>query len=133
MIDRYGFISFVTIIFPPTAPTKQTTEPTDRSIFPPVRIQNNIPVARINTYAFCTIRLLTFWGRSIFPPVFTVNRMITSANTITIVYFFNTSENLILFSMAYSPLLDFRIRDMMFSWVASCPLTSPTIFPSFMI
>ena len=37
------------IILPPTAPTKQTTEPTERSILPPVRIQNSMPVARMNT------------------------------------------------------------------------------------
>ena len=40
------------IILPPTAATKHTTEPTERSMLPPVRIQNSIPVARINTYAF---------------------------------------------------------------------------------
>jgi len=34
---------------PAKAPTKATTEPTERSMFPPVRIQSNIPVARITT------------------------------------------------------------------------------------
>ena len=59
-IVRYGFILLRTIILPPTAATKHTTEPTERSILPPVRIQNNIPVARINTYAFWATRLFTF-------------------------------------------------------------------------
>ncbi len=37
---------------PAKAPISATTEPTERSILPPVRIQHNIPVARIATYAF---------------------------------------------------------------------------------
>ena len=34
---------------PARAPTRATTEPTDKSMLPPVRIQRSIPVARIAT------------------------------------------------------------------------------------
>ena len=36
-------------------PTKQTNEPQERTILPPVNIHINIPVARTYTYAFCVI------------------------------------------------------------------------------
>ena len=99
IIVRYGFILLRTIILPPTAATKHTTEPTDRSMLPPVKIQNSIPVARINTYAFWATRLFTFCGRSITPFVFTENMITTNTRTMTMVYFFNISEKLIFFSI----------------------------------
>ena len=34
---------------PASAPTRATTEPTDKSMLPPVRIHKSIPVARIAT------------------------------------------------------------------------------------
>ena len=37
------------IMTAPIPPVKQTTEPTARSIFPPVRMQSSIPAARTNT------------------------------------------------------------------------------------
>ena len=37
------------IIVQPTAAVKQTTEPTDRSMLPPVRMHSSMPVARTNT------------------------------------------------------------------------------------
>ena len=33
----------------PTAPVKHTTEPTERSMLPPVRIHRSMPVARMKT------------------------------------------------------------------------------------
>ena len=42
-------ISFVTMQIPPIAPTKQTKEPQDKSILPPVSMHISIPVARIYT------------------------------------------------------------------------------------
>ncbi len=52
IIDTTKFNPFVSIIVAPMEPTKQTTEPMDKSILPPVKIQNNIPDASTNTYAF---------------------------------------------------------------------------------
>ena len=115
----------------PTAPTKHTTEPTDRSMFPPVRMQSSIPVARTNTYAFCAIRLLMFWGRRIFPSVCQAKKAVTRISTRIIVYFFTNSITFVLL-IVYSPLLDFRMQDMMTSCVASSWDNSPTIRPSFM-
>ena len=37
------------IITAPTVPAKQTTEPTDRSMLPPVRMHISMPVASTNT------------------------------------------------------------------------------------
>ena len=56
-ITKFMFLSRTT---PPTAPTKHTTEPTARSMLPPVRIQSSIPVARTKTYAFWDKRLFMF-------------------------------------------------------------------------
>ena len=115
----------------PIAPTKQTTEPTERSILPPVRIQSSIPVARINTYAFCEIRLLTFMGSRIAPPVLHAKNAVTTIKTMIMVYFFMKSKDFALFIpfLLYFPAL--RICDMMISCVASLPSSSPTILPSF--
>ena len=130
MILTYTLNPLFTIKVAPIAPTKQTIEPTLRSILPPVRIHNNIPVARINTYAFCAIKLLTFCGSNILPPVFHVKNKVTRISTITIVYFLKNTK---VFSLpiTYSPSPDFRMCDMIFSCVASFASNSPTIFPAF--
>ena len=86
------------------APTKHTTEPTERSILPPVRIANNIPVARTYTYAFCAIRLAMFCGINNLPPVDTEKNMITSTRARIIVYFFIKSATFA-FSIVTSPFL----------------------------
>ena len=44
----YQFLPPV-MITQPTAAVKQTTEPTDRSMLPPVRMHSSIPDARTNT------------------------------------------------------------------------------------
>ena len=107
-MDTHTFTPLFSISVAPTAPTKQTIEPTERSMLPPVRIHNNIPVASTNTYAFCAIKLLMFCGSNIFPPVFHAKNAVTSSNTIIIVYFFTNSIIVSLF-IVYSPLLDFRM------------------------
>ena len=71
----------------------------DKKYWVHVKIQNSIPVARINTYAFWATRLFTFCGRSITPFVFTENMITTNTRTMTMVYFFNISEKLIFFSI----------------------------------
>ena len=128
-----GFIPLLSINVAPTAPAKQTTEPTERSMLPPVKIHNNIPVARTNTYAFWEIKLLTFCGRRILPPVCHVKNNVTNTKTIIIVYFLTPFINFAL-SIVYAPLFeDFKICDIMISCDASSPCSSPTILPSFMI
>ena len=54
-----------TISLPPIAPTRQTTEPTDKSMLPPVKIHSNIPAARIKTYEFCRMMFVMFEGVNI--------------------------------------------------------------------
>ena len=61
-------------------------------MLPPVRIQSSIPVARTNTYAFCEIRLLTFMGSRIAPPVINEKKAITITRTNTIVFFFKNPK-----------------------------------------
>ena len=89
--SQTGTLRF-TIRMAPTAPTKQTTDPTERSMLPPVKIHKSIPVARMNTYAFCEIRLLTFIGSRIAPPVCQAKNATTITRTITIVFFFKNPK-----------------------------------------
>ena len=48
-ITATGHGMLLSIMMAPTPPAKQTTEPTARSMLPPVRMQRSIPVARTNT------------------------------------------------------------------------------------
>ena len=79
-----------TIITAPIAPTRHTTDPTERSMFPPVSIQSSIPVASMKTYAFCAIKLFTFWGSMSIPFVAIAKNKITTTVAIVIAFFVNT-------------------------------------------
>ena len=59
-MDRYTFQCHTIIICPAKALMSATTEPTARSMLPPVRIHSSIPTARITTYAFWNTTLDTF-------------------------------------------------------------------------
>ena len=87
---------YLVIRIAPTAPVKQTTEPTERSMLPPVSMQSSIPVARMNTYAFCEIRFDTFIGRRIAPPVRSAKNPSTRMSTMIIVYFLTRSSIFVL-------------------------------------
>ena len=76
----------------PTPPAKQTTDPTARSMLPPVRIHMSIPVARTNTYAFCDIRLLIFCAYRILPSVVNAKNITTTMSARIIVYFWKKEE-----------------------------------------
>ena len=71
MMDRYTFQPHSMMNVPAQAPIRPTTEPTDRSMLPPVRMHSSMPMARMMTYAFWKMRLLTFMGLSSLPPVST--------------------------------------------------------------
>jgi hypothetical protein len=61
-------------------------------MLPPVKIHNSIPVARTNTYAFCEIKLLTFIGSRIAPPVCHEKNATTTIRTMIIVFFFKNPK-----------------------------------------
>ena len=86
----------------PMAAVKQTTEPTDKSMLPPVRIHSSMPAARTNTYAFWAIRLLMLPGRRFFPPVMIAKKITTTTSAMIIVYFWKKALTLILFSFIVS-------------------------------
>ena len=117
----------------PMAPVKHTTEPTERSMLPPVRMQSSMPVARIKTYAFCAIRLVMFWGLRIFPPVCQAKNANTSTRIRTMVFFWSQFKTLVFVMMETLLYLfeDFRMQAMMRSCEASSCWNSPTIRPSF--
>ena len=80
----------------PTAPAKQTTDPTDRSMLPPVRMHISIPVASTNTYAFSAIRPVILGGRRISPsfPGQLAKTIVTTTSAISIVYFWKNANTL---------------------------------------
>ena len=84
------------IITQPTAAVKQTTEPTDRSMLPPVRMHISIPVASTKTYAFSAIRPVRLEGRRIIPslPFQFAKTMVTTTRAIIIVYFWKKAPSL---------------------------------------
>ncbi len=75
-----------TINTPAIAEANATTEPTDRSMFPPVRMHRSMPMPSTNTYMFCKIRFVTFRGFSIVPSVTTSRTRIRTARAMPIVY-----------------------------------------------
>ena len=59
----------LSIMMAPILPARQITEPTERSMLPPVRMQRSIPVPSTNTYAFCEIKLSMLIGNNDLPSV----------------------------------------------------------------
>ena len=68
------------------APTRPTTEPTERSMLPMVRMHKSIPIARIKTYAFCWMRFEILRGLSKTPLVKNSKITTTTINAITMAY-----------------------------------------------
>ena len=97
-ITAIHILTLLDISTQPTAAAKQTTEPTDRSMLPPVRIHNSIPAASTNTYPFWEIRLLMLPGFREPPLVAMAKKITTTTSAITMVYFWKKAPTLILFS-----------------------------------
>ena len=68
-IARNMFTFHLVMNIPTIAPINATTEPTERSMLPPVKIHKVIPIARIITYPFWRIKFATFCGFKSVPVV----------------------------------------------------------------
>ena len=71
IMTRYAFILCFDMSWAAMAPTRQTVEPTERSILPPVSIHKSIPQAITSTYAFWSRRFERFCASRSFCSVHT--------------------------------------------------------------